>query len=103
MGPTPSRADKSSATPSDRRRQRLRLARKQAVPGKKLDHEPIEQPGLLDLAGVARAIENFHFTFGDARLQAEGGLMGAVLAPAEDDGRAFDARMVIRSVGLGQR
>src|ERR1700687_1773477 len=83
---------------SDRHGRRPRVARELAMHGKELDQEPVEQPGLLDLACVARSVENFHLASGNARLQAERGLMGAVLAAAENDGRAFDASMVILGV-----
>ena len=46
----------------------------------KFDHEFIEQPRLFDLAGMACAGKNFKFAIGDARLQGEAVLMGAVFA-----------------------
>ena len=37
----------------------------------KLDHETIEEPGLLDLAGMAGAGQDLHLATGDALLQRE--------------------------------
>src|SRR5262249_19638097 len=88
---------------SHRRRHRLGRAREQAVPGEKLEHETIEQPRLLDLAGMAGAVENLHLATGNARLQGGGGGVRVVLAAAQDDGRAGDAGMVIVGIRLRQR
>ena len=57
----------------------------------KLDHVAIEQPGLLDLAGVAGAVEDFHLAAGNARLQGCGARMRAVLAAGQNDRGAGDA------------
>ena len=46
----------------------------------KLDHELIEQPRLFNLACVARARQDFELAIGDAGLQGEAVLMGAVFA-----------------------
>ena len=44
----------------------------------KFDHVAIEQPRLLDLAGVAGAVKDFHIAAGNARLQGCGARMRAV-------------------------
>src|SRR5215470_3669373 len=54
--------------------------RKQPVLAQELDHEAIEQPGLLDLAGMAGAMQDPHLAAGNARLQGERALMRAILA-----------------------
>ena len=69
----------------------------------KLDHEAVEQPRLLDLAGVAGAVEDFHLAAWNKRLQSSSARMRGVFAPGQDDGGAGDARMVVLGVGLGQR
>ena len=35
------------------------------------DHEAVEQPRLLDLAGVTCAVQDLHLTTRDSRLQSE--------------------------------
>src|SRR5438128_2419381 len=82
-----------------------RLARrwKQAVPGQERDHELVEQPGLLDLAGMSSPRQHLHLAVGNARLQRERALMRAVLAAAENDRRAGDAVMVILGIALRVR
>src|SRR5215470_10995592 len=44
----------------------------QAVGGQKFDHVAVEQPRLLDLAGMAGAVEHLQLAAGDALLQREG-------------------------------
>src|SRR5690242_492577 len=68
-----------------------------------LDHVTIEQPRLLDLAGMAGAVQDLHLAAGDALLERRRAWMRGVFAAGEDDGRAFYARVVILGVRLGQR
>src|ERR1700704_4986612 len=72
----------------------------QAAGGQKLDHVAVEQRRLLDLAGMAGAVEDFHFTAGDALLQRESGPVRVVLAAGEDDGWTGDLGMM--ALGFGQ-
>ena len=65
--------------------------------GEKFDHEAIEKPGLLHLAGVAGARQNFQLAIGYARLERECALMAAVLAAGENDRRAGDALVILFS------
>ena len=65
---------------SDNRFSRLGCAGEQAVIGKKFDHKPVEQPGLLHLAGMAGSGQNLQFAIGYTRLERKGALMGAVFA-----------------------
>src|SRR5262249_30447126 len=76
-------------------RARRRRRGKQVMLLQELDQVAIEQPGLLDLAGVAGAVEDFHVAAGNARLKRCGARMRAVLAAGEDDRRASDACMRI--------
>jgi hypothetical protein len=57
----------------------------------KLDHVAIKQPGLLDLAGVAGAVKDFHFAAGNAFPQGGGARMRAVFTAGQDDRGAADA------------
>ena len=75
----------------------LGACREQAVLGEKFDHEAIEQPGLLDLAGVAGSWQNLQLAIGYARHEREGALMAAVLAAGENDRRAGDALVILFS------
>src|SRR5262245_32331919 len=79
------------------------LRREPAVPGEKFDHQPVEQPGLLDLAGMSGSRQHLHFAAGNARLEREGALMGGILATAENDSRAADPRLMIFGVRLRMR
>src|SRR5262245_62097359 len=54
----------------------------------KFDHVAVERLGLLDLAGMAGAVEDLQLAAGDALLQREGGPLRIVLARGDDDGRA---------------
>src|SRR5262249_43466999 len=71
----------------------------QTVGGQKLDHVAVEQRRLLDLAGMAGAVEDLQFAAGDALLQGEGGPMRVVLATGEDDGWTGD--LGVMALGLG--
>src|SRR6476659_318242 len=52
----------------------------QAVGGQKFDHIAVEQRRLLDLAGMAGAVEDLQFAASDALLQRESGPVRVVLA-----------------------
>src|SRR4029453_443036 len=58
----------------------------QAVGGQKFDHVAVEQRRLLDLTGMAGAVEDLQFAAGDALLQRESGPVRVVLATGDDDG-----------------
>ena len=47
--------------------------------GQKFDHVAVEQRRLLDLAGMAGAVEDLQFAVGDALLQRESGAVRVVL------------------------
>src|SRR5262249_20197462 len=83
--------------------QRSTARREQAVLGQKLDHQAIEQPGLLDLAGMSSPGQDVELAARNARLQSKRALMGRVLAAAEDDGGAGDAGLVVRGIRLRVR
>src|SRR6476619_6404684 len=72
----------------------------QAVGGQKADHVAVKQRRLLDLAGMAGAVEDFHFAAGDALLQRKGGPMRVVLAAGEDDGWTGDFGVMTLGLGL---
>src|SRR5665213_2470343 len=94
----------TAGTPRSRRgRIEAGRPREQAMPGEELDHEAIEQPGLLDLAGMAGARQHLELAAGNERLQREGALMGAVLATGQDHRRTEDAREMAFRLGLLQR
>ena len=61
------------------------------MPGQKFNHKAIEQPRLLDLAGVSRAWQGFQFAFRYALLQGESALMAIVFAAGQNNCRAGDA------------
>jgi hypothetical protein len=63
-----------------------------------LNHAAVEQPRLLHLAGMARAMKNPHRIIRNLLLQRECRLVDSILAAAQDDGRTLHARIVIRSV-----
>src|SRR3954469_20001309 len=73
--------------------------RKQSVPGEKIDHVAVEQPGLLDLAGMSSPRQHLQFAVLDPLLEREGVLVGVVLAAGQNDRRAGDLRLVILRVG----
>ena len=54
------------------------------------DHVLIEEPRLLELAGVSGPVQGLHLAAGDELLELEGAWMGAVFAAREDDHRAID-------------
>ena len=68
----------------------------------KLDHEPIEQPGLLDLARMARAWQSSQLAIGYALLKRERPLMAVVFAAGQNDCRTGDTLMVAFGIGLRQ-
>src|SRR5262249_39918747 len=72
----------------------------QAVGGQKFDHIAVEQRRLLDLAGMAGAVENLQFAAGDALLQREGGPVRVVLATGDDDGWTGDLGVMALGLGL---
>src|SRR5262249_24337356 len=76
--------------PWGRSTRRCLLARKQPVLLQEFDHVLIEEPRLLQLAGVSGAVQGLHLAAGDELLQAEGAWMGTVLAARKDDRRALD-------------
>src|SRR5215472_11089071 len=61
----------------------------------KLDHMAVKQRWLLNLTGVACAIDGSQFAAGDALLQCKRSLMRVVLASSDDDGRTGNFGMVI--------
>ena len=67
--------------------------------GQKFDHKAIEQPRLLDLAGVSRAWQGSQFAFRYALLQGESALMAIVLTASQNNCRAGDA--LEKPVGVG--
>src|ERR1700692_2177334 len=73
--------------------------REQAVGSQKLNHIAVEQRRLLNLAGVARAVDGLQFAAGDALLQREGSPMRVVLAAGDNDRGTGDLGVV--AVGLG--
>ena len=72
----------------------------QAVGGQKIDHVAVEQRRLLDLAGMAGAVEDLQFAAGDALLQREGGPVRVVLAAGQDDGWTGDLGVMALGLGL---
>ena len=62
-------------------------------------HVAVEQRRLLDLAGMAGAVEDVHFAAGDLLLQCEGGPVGVVLAAGEDDGWTGDLGVMASGSG----
>ena len=68
-----------------------------------LDHVAVKQPGLLELAGVTGAVQDFHLAARYAPLEREGARVCMVFAAAEDQCRASDARMMIGRVGICRR
>lgn len=72
------------------------------MPNEKFDHKAIEQPRLLDLAGVPRAWQGFQFAFRYALLQCESALMAIVLTAGQNNCRAGNALEESIGVGLGQ-
>jgi len=59
---------------------------------RELDHEAIEEPRLLDVAGMAGAGQRLQLAMGDALLQGEGAWVRGVLAAASVDcGRAVSS------------
>jgi hypothetical protein len=69
------------------------------VGGQKLNHITVKQRRLLDLAGVAGAVDGLQFTTGGALLQREGSPMRVFLVAGDNDGRTGDLGVV--AVGLG--
>src|SRR5262249_53210180 len=72
----------------------------QAVSGQKFDHVAVEQRRLLDLAGMAGAVEDVQFAAGDALLQRESGPVRVVLATGDDDGWTGDLGVMALGLGL---
>src|SRR5690349_22881826 len=72
---------------------------KQSLPAQEIDHVAVEQPGLLDLAGVSSPRQHLQFAVLDPLLERKGVLMGVVLAAGQDDRRAGDLRLVVLWVG----
>src|SRR5262249_58423253 len=70
-----------------------------AVGGQKFDHAAVEQRRLLDLAGMAGAVEDRQFAASDALLQRESGPVRVVLATGDDDGRT--GHLGVMALGLG--
>ena len=54
--------------------------------GQKFDHVAVEQRRLLDLAGMAGAVDDLQLAAGDALLQRESSPVRVVLAAGDDDG-----------------
>ena len=59
----------------------------------------VEEPRLLDLAGVTGSRQNLQFAFGYAFLEREGALMRAIFASREDQRRAGDVGMMSSGSG----
>src|SRR5499433_3077456 len=72
----------------------------QAVGGQKFDHVAVERRRLLDLTGMAGAVEDLQFAAGDALLQRESGPVRVVLAAGDDDGWAGDLGVMALGLGL---
>src|SRR5262245_13697989 len=72
----------------------------QAVGGQKFDHVAVKQRRLLDLAGMAGAVDDLEFAAGDALLQRESGPVRVVLATGEDDGWTGDLGVMALGLGL---
>src|SRR5262249_51814941 len=71
----------------------------QAVGGQKFDHVAVKQRRLLDLAGMAGAVEDLQFATGDPLLQRESSPVRVVLAAGDDDGWTGD--FGVMGLGLG--
>lgn len=69
----------------------------------KLDHEPIKQPGLFDLARMARPWQCSQLAIGYAFLKRERPLVAVVLAAGQNDCRTGDTLMMPFGIGLRQR
>src|SRR5438552_4125189 len=72
--------------------------RKQAILSQKFDHQTVEQPGLLDLAGVSSTRQHFQFAVLDPLLERKRILVGAVLTASQNDRGAGDLGLVILRV-----
>src|SRR5688572_32811717 len=59
---------------------RCLFGRKQLVLLQEFDHVLIEEPRLLELAGVSGPVQGLHLAAGDELLELEGAWMGAVFA-----------------------
>ncbi len=81
---TPALTKIAGSADSDNRFSRFGRAGEQAVPGEKFDHEAIEEPGLLHLAGMAGSGQSLQLAIGYTRLERKGALMAAVLAAGQD-------------------
>jgi len=68
----------------------------------KPDHEAVEEPRLLDLAGVAGAGQDFQLAVWYARLEREGAWMAAVFAAGKDNHRAGDVLVMAFGVRLSE-
>src|SRR5215212_6103101 len=66
------------------------ISRKQLVLLQEFDHVLIEEPRLLELAGVSGPVQGLHLAAGDELLELEGAWMGAVFAARKNDHRAID-------------
>src|SRR5688500_18683277 len=82
----------SAMTPAiSRRKRKTSLSdRKQLVLLQEFDHVLIEEPRLLELAGVSGPVQGLHLAAGDELMELEGAWMGAVFAARKDDHRAID-------------
>src|SRR5579864_4454110 len=80
-----------------------RLRREKPVPLQEVDHEAIEEPGLLHVAGMAGARQSPELATGDAVLQHEGAGMCPIFAPGQDHRRCGDALEMADGLGLPQR
>ena len=67
-----------------------------------LDHEPIEQPGLLQLTSVTRPRQDIQLRTGYPRLQSFGRLMADVFAAGEYKGGTSNALVMTFGIGLLQ-
>src|ERR1043165_1533520 len=68
----------------------------------KIDHEPIEQPRLLDHAGVTGSRKCLQFTLGDSGLERERPLMTIVFAARQNNSRAIYRFKVAFGIRLSQ-
>src|SRR6476659_3451691 len=90
----------SSQAPPRRSLAPARGSWEQAVGGQKIDHVAVKQRRLLDLTGMAGAVEDLQFAAGDALLQRESGPVRVVLATGDDDGWTGDLGVMALGLGL---
>src|SRR5262245_8682604 len=91
---------RSSEAPPRRSLAPARGSWEQAVGGQKFDHVAVERRRLLDLAGMAGAVEDLQFAAGDALLQRESSPVRVVLAAGDDDGWTGDLGVMALGLGL---